>query len=154
MQAYDFNRLGADMDRWMNQRFMDPIAYQNYGWEYWIQIDFIAWLDQSYGAQFDFQREIPWGGSRLDWLANQNSPGTPLTGLEIKAQTIKAKASDFVASVDSDVAKLQAMAGLAQKMMIVGVVSPEVQQALNARGFVPLTQPAGGADAVIYQKAI
>lgn len=159
MQSYDFDNLPADMQQWMNNRFLNPIAYQNYGWEYWIQIDFIAWLDLHYSqgapapVQFDFQREIPRGGVRLDWLANENTAG-PTTALEIKAQTLKRSTADFIQAVQDDVNKLGGVAGMANRLMIAGVVSQDAKDELNRMNFVPLTNPAGGVTACIYSKVV
>lgn len=151
MEPYDFSHLGADMQNWMEQRFMQPIAFQNFGWEYWIQIDFIAWLDASTGLQYDFQREIVRGNVRLDWLANANSAG-PLTALEIKAQTLKRSSEAFVADVESDVAKLATVGGMDNRIMVAGVVSQDAADALVARNFVPITAPVGTAR--IYIKTV
>ena len=66
----------------MDQRFLEPIADIEGGWEYWIQIDFPAWLDAYYVKQYDFRREV--GGimpkARIDWvLNNQQEPAqTPI----------------------------------------------------------------------------
>jgi hypothetical protein len=73
MQAYNLDQLPINLNGWMNSRFLKPILNIEGGWEYWMQIDFLAWLDTSTGLQWDFRREVIENNVRLDWAVNTNS---------------------------------------------------------------------------------
>lgn len=142
MQAYDFNRIAADIEAWIGERLLEPILYFEGGWEYWVQIDFPAYLDVTHHAQFDFRREVAGilPGARLDWLINsQVQPQNPIA-VEIKAQTHKYRTADFLRDVQADVDKLQNLPAQYAARMLAVAVDPNAVAQLVERGFVALYQ--------------
>lgn len=135
MHAYDFDKLAHDLDRWMTSRFLPPILDIEGGWEYWVQIDFPAWLDVSDHVQYDFRREV--GGvlpsGRLDWLVNSQGVGGQLTAVEIKAQTHKYLNQRFIADALADVHKLAALGGNYNALMLAAAIDPAVVDQLTQR---------------------
>jgi hypothetical protein len=143
MQAYDFNLFPNDLQNWMMTRFLDPILSIEGGWEYWIQIDFPAWLDVNYNTQYDFRREVtgilPSG--RLDWLVNSQGFGGQLTAVEIKAQTHKYQNTPFVQDVLKDIEKLSALDLSYTKIMLAAVIDNGAYSILTTQyGFAPIAQ--------------
>lgn len=107
MIAYDATKLVDDLKAWMGQRFQPPILTVEGGWEYWMQIDFPAWLDVSRKQQFDVRREISLPTMRrLDWVFNSTLSGLQPWAVELKAQTSKYPSAQFVTNALADVAKL------------------------------------------------
>ena len=142
LQAYDFNSFATDLQNWMTNRFLSPILNIEGGWEYWIQIDFPAWLDVNYTTQYDFRREVtgvlPSGG-RLDWLVNSQGYGGVLTAVEIKAQTHKYVNNRFISDVLGDVQKLKVLSQNYNKIMLAAVIDPNVYNVLTGQhDFVPI----------------
>jgi hypothetical protein len=145
MERYNLQWLPGNLETWIGQRFLSPILDIEGGWEYWIQIDFPAWLDVYSNTQYDFRREQPIPGGRLDWLINsQVQPAAP-GAIEIKAQTHKYQTSAFVQAVLADVAKLQNLGpGYATRFMLAAVIDQNAYDALvQNHGFFPLTQVQG-----------
>lgn len=137
--AYDVNGLPANLNTWMNQRFLMPILNIEGGWEAWMQIDFPAWLDTTYNQQYDFRREVPFvnPNGRVDWLINSAHP--PPTGVELKAQTHKYLTSTLLVDVAADVNKLtqwKASGQITYALSIVAAIDPNAVQQLSQRGFV------------------
>ncbi|HEX2207616.1 MAG TPA: hypothetical protein VHG93_08020 [Longimicrobium sp.] len=134
MEPYDLDLLRHDLAAWMEARFLEPIAYVEGGWEYWIQIDFVAWLDNEKHTVYDFRREIPAQGGRLDWVINSGYPES-LTAIEIKAQTPKYKTDAFVADVWADVVWLAGLDGFAHRGMLAAAVDAKAAELLEGLGF-------------------
>ncbi|MEQ6890451.1 hypothetical protein ABE957_17390 [Halomonas sp. CS7] len=146
LQAYDFSALSTDLQDWMARRFLEPIVNIEGGWEYWVQIDFPAWLDVNNATQYDFRREVTGviQNARLDWLVNSQVPGGHVTAVEIKAQTHKYVNSRFLADVLSDVQKLSGLGRNYNKLMLAAVIDPAVEETLTGQhGFVPVAQYGG-----------
>ena len=145
MEAYDFNSLATDLQNWMTSRFLNPILDIEGGWEYWIQIDFPAWLDIYHKCQYDFRREVPGvlSNARLDWLVN-SQVGGQLTAVEIKAQTHKYLDDRFISEVLADVGKLAVLDHGFHKIMLAAVISPSASARLTAEHlqgrFVPIAR--------------
>ncbi len=139
MQPYDFNGLGPDIQNWMMSRFLEPILYIEGGWEYWIQIDFPAWLDNYHATQFDFRREVTGvlANARLDWLANSQGDEGQQTAVEIKAQTHKYQTAPFIRDVLADVRKLSGLNQNYEKIMLAAVIDRDTVTALMRRGQGP-----------------
>lgn len=129
MQPYDiFNSFQTDLQKWMKDRFLAPILNIEGGWEYWLQIDFPAWLDVNYNTQYDFRREVSGvvGGGRLDWLLNSQVAGSIPTAVEIKAQTHKYLNTRFKSDVKADVDKLSTLGDQYKKIMLAAVIDNEL----------------------------
>lgn len=143
MQAYDLNSISTDLQNWMTNRFLDPILDIEGGWEYWIQIDFPAWLDVNHSTQYDFRREVTGilQRGRLDWLVNSQGFGGHLTAVEIKAQTHKYANNRFIPNVLEDVQKLSGLDQNYKKIMLAAVIDSVADDTLTAQqGFVPIAQ--------------
>lgn len=134
LQAYDLNNLPNDLNTWMMNRFLEPILYIEGGWQYWIQIDFPAWLDVNNPIQYDFRREVAppeLPNIRLDWLLNSQIQNQKATAVEIKAQTHKYSNQKFITDVNSDVQKLNNNALAAyHKLVLAVVIAPEARDIL------------------------
>ena len=138
LQPYLFeSQFTDDLSQWMEARFLVPILDQEWGWEYWIQIDFLAWIDSVNRIQYDFRREVSRiiEGTRLDWLINSNSPAYTPIAVQIKAQTPKYVNSKFIADVKKDIANLQKLPGKNNKAMLAAVVDGGAETALISLGF-------------------
>ncbi|MCP5095869.1 MAG: hypothetical protein GY943_09975 [Chloroflexi bacterium] len=143
MQLYHFDTFPTDLQNWITNRFLEPILNIEGGWEYWIQIDFPAWIDVHYNTQYDFRREVSGvlPGSRLDWLVNSQVGGEQPTAVEIKAQTHKYLNNRFISDVLADVQKLSGLGGNYKKIMLAAVTDPTVYNTLTGQhGFVPIAQ--------------
>ncbi len=140
MQTYNLTNLPTNLQGWMNTRFLEPILDIEGGWEYWMQIDFPAWLDSSTGQQWDFRREVPVGNVRLDWAINTTGLGQK-TGVNLKAQTPKYLTNKFLADVAIDVQKLQTLPnGYNQLMIAAAVDNAAINTLTQTNGFVPMFQ--------------
>lgn len=148
MQAYNLDALKGDLENWMMNRFLEPILYIEGGWEYWIQIDFPAWLDVEKTTQYDFRREVMGvlQNARLDWLLNsqvnqtQPIPIKPIA-VEIKAQTHKYLTSRFIQDVLGDVQKLSNLGENYTKLMLVAVIdNSSSDELIYNHNFKPITQ--------------
>lgn len=139
--------LPGFLARWFPARMLEPILSVEGGWEYWIQIDFPAWLDVDTGQQYDVRREQPGpDGTRIDWVFNGISGGGPLTACELKAQSRTYTASSFTRAVAVDVAKLQLLsAPYQQRLMIAAVIDQAAYDGLIGDGFVDLGIEAYGS---------
>lgn len=135
MKVYDVNKLGSNLKTWMGQRFLDPILNVEGGWEYWIQIDFPAWLDVYNNQQYDFRREVAGvvAGGRLDWLINSQISGKKQTAVEIKAQTPKYDSKKFLSDVETDLNKLSTLGGAYRKIMLTAVTDGALKSELITR---------------------
>ena len=145
MRSYDFfGRVATDTGNWLTQRFMAPIPWQEWGWEYWWQIEFPAWLDASQGAaegeQYDFRREvtIEGAGVRVDWLINSLTTTSPVA-VNLKAQTVKSIQSSFLNSVNEDIQKLKRLPKDIPAVMMVAVIDAGTEQELIRRGFIGIS---------------
>lgn len=146
MTPYDPNRLGTDIPMWMHNRFLQPILSIEGGWEYWLQIDFPAWLDNTYGVQYDFRREVvmrnPLG--RIDWLINATLPGGHSEGVQLKAQTHKYLSNAFVTDVLEDYRKVdqwQRGGEISRGAILAAAIDPgAVDQLVRHHGFMILSQ--------------
>lgn len=141
MQPYDFNSLPTDIQNWMGARFLNPILDIEGGWEYWVQIDFPAWLDVTKNAQYDFRREVRnvLQKGRLDWLVNSQGFGGQQTAVEIKAQTHKYQNSVFLKDVLKDIAKISTLGQGYTKLMLAAVIDPTIYDVLTQQHqFVPI----------------
>jgi hypothetical protein len=135
MQAYNLDQLPINLNGWMNSRFLKPILNIEGGWEYWMQIDFPAWLDTSTGLQWDFRREVVENNVRLDWAVNTNSMA-PRTAINLKCQTPKYLKSRFLSDVADDVTKLRSVGSTyATKLMIAATVDGDTRDQLVTNGF-------------------
>lgn len=129
MQDYNiFTSFKTDLDQWMKARFLEPILSIEGGWEYWLQIDFPAWLDVTKQNQYDFRREVSGvvEGSRLDWLLNSQVTGSTPTAVEIKAQTHKYLNTTFISNVKTDVDKLSTLGDKYNKLMLAAVIDQKL----------------------------
>ena len=152
---YEYRNLGTDLSNWLQARFIAPIINIDGGWEYWVQIDFPCWLDSTTGKQFDFRREVAGlypadPSARADWLINATSDerqaASPVTAVEIKAQTKSYVTSKLLRDVAADVTKLQTLQGrnvngaaIETRIMLVAICDQSAQQPLVDKGFVRLT---------------
>ena len=138
VQTYNFENFSRDLSAWLRNRLLKPILYVEGGWEYWVQIDFPAWIDIRDNVQYDFRREVSGilPNGRLDWLVNQNSSSP--TAIEIKAQTHKYPNSKFVTDVMNDVAKLSTLPSTYQKGVLAAVIDAGAYNSLIQKGFKEL----------------
>lgn len=115
MQAITWTSLKTNLQPWLNSRFLTALPYVQGGWEKWIQIDFVAYLNHTLAADvahlIDIEREsnLPYNnGGIADWLVNRNTQDAthaPLV-LEIKAQSPMMTGAAFHAGVAADIAQL------------------------------------------------
>ncbi|MEL7533413.1 MAG: hypothetical protein AAFN10_19020 [Bacteroidota bacterium] len=126
----DFNK---DLQGWITNRFLPTIPDVEGGWEYWIQIDFIAFIDAIYKIQFDFRREVPIDGGRLDWLINSNTQDAVPYAVEIKAQTPKYLAAKLLKDVADDIKKLESLGPKYRRIMLVAIIDQDTQEQLVAK---------------------
>lgn len=143
LQRYSIEQdLPTAIPNWMHTRFLKEILDLVGGWEHWIQIDLPAWLDNTSGHQYDFQREATihgFGKKRFDWLINaQQDPPIIPTVVEIKAQTPRYIDSVFISDVYRDFAKLSELGDGYKKYVLLAVMSPEIQKWCEARNFTAL----------------
>ena len=134
------NNLGGDVHNWLGARLLEPILYIEGGWEYWLQIDFPAWLDISTGQQYDFRREYTIGNVRLDWIVNETVGGN-VFAVNLKAQTTKYVTSKLVSEVKKDIAKLEQVKRQRPTLNcreVVAVIDPAADQELIRLGFARL----------------
>ena len=129
--------FGNDLSVWMEHRFQLPILSIEGGWEYWIQIDFPAWLDLYYSKQFDFRREFPYPNQnyRVDWLVNSEVVGPPRTYVEIKAQTHKYPNKKFISDVQKDYEKLKKLDKKIAKITLAVVIDKGAFEGLKKDKF-------------------
>jgi hypothetical protein len=147
------NGLSRDLQTWMNDRFLSPILALNGGWEYWIQIDFPAYLDIMYSEQFDFQREIRVGNQRIDWIINSNIQDATNIAIEIKAQTKNYLTRDFMQAVQIDMNKLANLDGNYRRFMLCAIIDESAKESLESLEFQHLFTFGDGSGAY-YRKAI
>ncbi len=140
MTGYNVNNLGSNLATWMNQRFLHPILNFEGGWEYWLQIDFPAWIEANSGQQYDFRREVSGviAGGRIDWLINSNVSGKKQTAVEIKAQTPKYENNRFLSGVKTDIDKLSNLTGAYRKIMLAAITDPALRSTLISHDFAEL----------------
>lgn len=133
--------LGGDVYNWLGARLLEPILYIEGGWEYWLQIDFPAWLDVSTGQQYDFRREYTIENVRLDWMVNETVGGN-VFAVNLKAQTTKYVTSKLVSDVKKDIAKLEQVKWQRPTLNcleVVAVIDPAAEHELTNLGFVRRT---------------
>lgn len=138
MKEYKISEsFGKDLSKWMTQRFQLPILSIEGGWEYWIQIDFPAWLDLNYSTQFDFRREFryPDQNYRVDWLVNSQVSGPSRTYVEIKAQTHKYPNKNFILDVQKDYEKLAKLDKKIAKITLAAVIDQGAFEGLERNKF-------------------
>lgn len=124
MNSYNPAHLATDLATWMKARFQPATSAVEGGWEYWIQIDFMSWLNTQ--AVLDVRREVQIGASRADLFLNYGTgigvaplPAFPQCWVEIKAQGAKYPNDTFVADVQADIDKMAAGgAGCKQYMLV------------------------------------
>lgn len=106
-----------------SSKILNPILNIEGSWEYWIQIDFPAWLDQYLAQQYDFRREV-YGiiPGRIDWLINSIAVGGTLTAVELKWQTHKYISSTFVGDIVDDITKLRALPPTYNRIVLAAVI--------------------------------
>lgn len=141
LTIYNFDSLMNDLGTWLDERLLEPILNIEGGWEYWIQIDFPAWLDTHYQTQYDFRREVTGilQNGRIDWLVNsQQDPPHPPTAVEIKAQTHKYLQNTFVTDVATDVNKLATLGANYNKVMLVATIDGPTYDSLIGQNFTEL----------------
>lgn len=140
---------------WINNRFFEQIPFVEGGWEYWIQIDFVAWIDKKSGQQFDFRREVMLPGIRVDWFVNSNSKDIEInpTAIEIKAQTPKYLKDRFIADVQKDIEKLKMLPDKYSKIMLAAVIDKSTAEALSELSEIIFRQVAFYQDNMAIYKA-
>lgn len=142
MNPYDFfAHFTNDLQQWFAARFLPAILNFEGGWEYWMQIDFPAWLDGRDGVQYDFRREISAYGSRVDWLINSNSTNQVLVAVELKNQTAKTPNGTFVANIKGDIESLAKWPDTYVKLSIVAAVDRAVVSDLYGMDYQLIASP-------------
>lgn len=127
-----FDKFTTDLQSGMEKRFLKQILNLEGGWEYWIQIDFPAWLDDRYQTQYDFRREVQLDNTnlRLDWLINSNFGDYMPVAVEIKAQTHKYETNNFIRDVKVDITKLDQLSVQYYKLMLAAVIDGPTEEKL------------------------
>ncbi len=137
MVPYNFlKKFQTDLHGWFKERFLYPILDIEGGWEYWVQIDFPAYIDVSHNCQYNFRREISYNGIRVDWLINGETRN-PIA-VELKCQTHKYLNRNFLSDVQKDIESLKQWPHDYHKVSIAATVDPHVAEALKRENFIPL----------------
>lgn len=126
MSSYNPERLIFDLASWLPIRYQSSTSAVEGGWEYWIQIDFMSWLNLR--GLFDVRREVTLNGSRADLFLNLGAgigvpplPRFPPAWVEIKAQGAKYLNDRFKLDVQADIAKMAGAGVPCEQYMLVAL---------------------------------
>lgn len=148
MTSFNPDDLYRTLNAWLNSRYLRTISAVEGGWEYWIQIDYMSWLNLH--NTYDVRREVPIGGARADLFLNFGAgigvpPPQPFPPcwIEIKAQGAKYLNEAFKKAVQADIDKMAALgAGCWQYMLVAlsdaGLITDPMFS--EANGYIPVWQ--------------
>lgn len=168
MRAITLNSFESEIHDWLGARFQPGLPDVEGGWEVWIQIDLVAYLNRNSGHQadhmIDIRREVPNvynnGSQRADLLLNGDvvkgdasmaSTHPPLI-IELKAQSYRVPLSSTKEGISNDVHKLhssniRAEYQQARRAAIVAAIEPELADWLSQNGFHKI---ASGQNVELY----
>jgi|GEM_PF-5390651 len=128
MNSYNPAHLPNDLNVWLQSRYMSTISAVEGGWEYWMQIDFMAWLNTRQKDPYDVRREVPMGPYRADLFLNRGPDGEepalrvfPPCWVEIKAQGAKYLNEKFKVDVQADIDKMAGAGVPCEQYMLVAL---------------------------------
>lgn len=168
MRAITLNSFKTELNDWLGARFQPGLPDVEGGWEAWIQIDLVAYLNRSSGHQpeqmIDIRREVPNiynnGNQRADLLLNSDvvkgDPSKATTHppliIELKAQSYRVTLAATKEGISNDYHKLhssniRAEYQNAHRVSIVAAIEPELAGWLSHNGFHKI---ASGQNVELY----
>jgi len=155
MAIFPIQNIATALENWAQARFMPTVQDVQWGWQIWLQTDFVAWINAQAPAAtpYDFQREVTINANnvnyRVDWAVNlqESQNVNDYAAIEIIAQRPLADLNTMIGEFDTAVQRLTAIKN-AYPAMTTAVLSGVLDQDFfdwltdiqNAHQGVPLVE--------------